>query len=53
MRPLHLASRTLLEVALLGGGGGMSLETGTYHDALIQGAQGVANGLDALSKRLA
>lgn len=46
------ARARLLEVALLGGGGGMSLEDGTYHDALIQGAQDVAEGLDALAKRL-
>jgi hypothetical protein len=46
------ARARLLEVALLGGGGGMSLEDGTYHDALIQGAQDVAEGLDRLAKRL-
>lgn len=46
------ARARLLEVALLGGGGGMSLEEGVYHDALIQGAQDVAEGLDALAKRL-
>ena len=30
----------------------MSLEDGTYHDALIQGAQDVADGLDRLAERL-
>jgi len=46
------ARARLLEVALLGGGGGMSLEEGTYLDAIIQGAQDVANGLDALAARI-
>lgn len=46
------ARARLLEVALLGGGGGMSLEEGTYRDALIQGAQDVAEGLDRLALRL-
>ncbi len=46
------ARARLLEVALLGGGGGMSLETGTYHDALVQGAQDVAEGLDGLAEWL-
>ncbi len=46
------ARARLLEVALLGGGGGMSLEEGIYRDALIQGAQDVAQGLDRLAERL-
>ncbi|HEY8125988.1 MAG TPA: hypothetical protein VIF88_11280 [Methylocystis sp.] len=47
------ARARLLELALLGGDRtGMSLEGGTYHDALIQGAQDVADGLDRLAERL-
>jgi hypothetical protein len=42
----------LLEVALLGGGSGMSFEDGTYLDALVQGIQDIAHGLDALDERL-
>jgi len=45
------ARARLLEVALLGRASGMSLEEGTYRDALIQGAQDVAEGLDDLAKR--
>ncbi len=40
----------LLELALLGGGGGMSLSEGVYRDALIQGAQDIAEGLDRLAE---
>ena len=47
------ARARLLELALLGGGhSGMSLDKGTYLDALTQGAQDVAEGLDELAKRL-
>jgi hypothetical protein len=51
LEPIRARAR-LLELALLGGGCGMSLEKGTYRDALIQGAQDVADDLDRLSKRL-
>jgi hypothetical protein len=46
------ARARLLEVALLGGGCGMDLSEGTYRDALIQGAQDVAEGLDELARKL-
>jgi hypothetical protein len=46
------ARARLLEVALLGGGGGMSFDERTYLDALIQGAQDIADGLDRLAERL-
>ena len=45
------ARARLLELALLGGGRGMSLEDGTYHDALIQGAQDIAEGLDSTGEK--
>jgi hypothetical protein len=42
----------LLELALLGGGrSGMSLDGGTYLDALTQGAHDVADGLDRLAEK--
>jgi hypothetical protein len=47
------ARARLLELALLGGGrSGMSLDEGTYLDALTQGAHDVADGLDRLAERL-
>lgn len=46
------ARARLLELALLGGGGGMSLEQHPYLDALVQGVQDVAEGLDKLAERL-
>ncbi len=47
------ARARLLELALLGGArSGMSLDEGIYLDALTQGAQDVAQGLDRLAERL-
>jgi hypothetical protein len=47
------ARMRLLELALLGSdGSGMSIGGGTFRDAILQGAQDVANGLDELSEAI-
>ena len=47
------ARARLLELALLGSGkSGMSLDEGTYLDAVIQQASDVARQLDALAERM-